>query len=183
MKYLKLILFVVVAGSFEAKGAELASMVDRLVQACTVPAVEQASESKMDDSCKSLAIRFDNTLRTITHARYVQAYASDMDHRATVWHWHQVQTIGVFILVVVIVVAALVMSFMQVKKGSDTSFEFGQSVKVSSNAIGLVTLVVAIVFFYLYVAVVYPLKESGKQEPEGGASASVENSGDRTAEK
>jgi len=98
------------------------------------------------------------------------------NHRSRVYIWQHVSTISIFISVLVIVFIGLYFSYLQFstaivknrrRKASEpdaeapTTFKASLSgVEVTSNVIGLVILTLSIVFFYLYLVHVYPIKDA-----------------------
>lgn len=112
---------------------------------------------------------------------YLEYRKSGYQHRRAVYRWQFVSTIVTFFTVVTVVFTGLYFSYLQFTDGGKrwgrkrktneaaaldptiqaTTFKANLSgVEVSSNVIGLIILVVSIVFFYLYLAYVYPITDS-----------------------
>lgn len=103
---------------------------------------------------------------------------SKYKHRRNVFDWQYTSSIIIFWIVIIIVFVGLIFSGMQfyisIKRGSDekeaksgvgdsenvTEFEASiKGIKVSSSVLGIIILVISLVFFYLYLVHVYPIKE------------------------
>lgn len=113
---------------------------------------------------------------------YLEYRKTGYQHRRAVYRWQFVSTIVTFVTVLIVVFTGLYFSYLQFTDGgrrwarktkadeasptapvisTATTFKANLSgVEVSSNVMGLIILVVSIVFFYLYIAFVYPIKDS-----------------------
>ncbi|WGH78409.1 hypothetical protein [Jannaschia ovalis] len=87
-------------------------------------------------------------------------------HRNAVFTWHRASSQIIFVMVLVVVAAGLGFSWLQFKRGAEdgaapetTSFEASQSgLKLSSPVLGVIILAMSLVFFYLYLVHVYPVR-------------------------
>lgn len=98
---------------------------------------------------------------------WVEYNGRAMKHRLTSLWTQYALSLLIFAFVVAIVFFGLAMSYKQFNKsdkGRDetTTIKFGQyGVEVSTSITGVVVLLISLVFFYLYLAVVFPIREIG----------------------
>ena len=96
-------------------------------------------------------------------------YETGLAHRTLVFEWQHRSSIIIFFVVHSLVAAGLFFAWLQFRKdlrARSTAAEPGHTVelsatglKVSSNVLGLMILALSLGFFYLYLDVVYPIKE------------------------
>lgn len=99
-------------------------------------------------------------------------YVKSLKHRAAVFAWQAFASKLIFWMVAVLVFAGLVFSAFQFyhglrAKSPDITQEIEvslQSVKIKSQFLGVVTLALSLVFFYLYVVNIYPIVPVGAQQ-------------------
>ena len=96
--------------------------------------------------------------------------ASGLLHRRRVFEWQLISSKIIFVTVLLLVASGIVFAALQFRAGlkrttSDaqdevTSLDISTtSIKVSSPILGVIILVISLVFFYLYLAYVYPITE------------------------
>jgi hypothetical protein len=105
---------------------------------------------------------------------YYENRTTGFHHRERVFEWQLLSSKIIFVVVVLLVLAGLYFSWLQFradisKKNENDSGDTQQSVstleasaqgiKVSSPVLGVVILVISLLFFYLYLQYVYPIKE------------------------
>lgn len=101
-----------------------------------------------------------------------------LKHRIKTLEWQYVSTQIIFWLVVMIVIMGVGMSYRHFLEGevSMTKISIGKAgIEFGSRLVGVVVLFLSLLFFYLYLTEVYPVREivSGKAESaRGGSSAS-----------
>ena len=105
-------------------------------------------------------------LSTLEHEQQVQYDIEALRHRGTVLRWQYWSSIGIFFVVLAIIGLGLVLSYQQFRMASRaptestpaTTLKLGSSgIEVNSSVIGLLILVLALGFFYLYLKEVYPV--------------------------
>ncbi|MBQ4812451.1 hypothetical protein J8M20_13925 [Pseudoalteromonas luteoviolacea] len=85
-------------------------------------------------------------------------------HRQSTQEYQYTTSIIIFSLVVVIVIFGLVFSWLEFKKGKDstTTLKFSSNgIEISSQIIGLIVLVISLGFAYIYIDKAYPINEIG----------------------
>ncbi len=107
-----------------------------------------------------------------TYASYNRAYiaaydylVSSYDHRKKVFRWQLISSMIIFVIVVMLVIIGVYFSWQQFKKAlaegkSMENTELKASltgIQVSSSVLGIIILVIALLFFYLYLVYVYPI--------------------------
>lgn len=96
---------------------------------------------------------------------WVEYNRRSMKHRLTSLWTQYALSLLIFILVVAIVSFGIAMSYKQFSKSEKdadktTTIKFGQyGVEVSTSITGVVVLLISLIFFYLYLAVVFPIRE------------------------
>ncbi|QSB01356.1 hypothetical protein JWZ98_22450 [Methylomonas sp. EFPC1] len=92
-----------------------------------------------------------------------------LKHRQKVFHWQYYSSIVIFFVVIILVGTGIYFAAVQfhhgLKQGGDeketiTQLEATTSgIKISSPVLGVLILIISLVFFYLYLAFVYPINE------------------------
>jgi hypothetical protein len=98
-------------------------------------------------------------------AAYEKYYQSSLEHRAAVFQWQATAGKLIFALVSILVLSGLAFAAVQfyvaLRRGSaDITQELEvtlQAVKVRSQFLGVITLILSLGFFYLYLRNVYPI--------------------------
>jgi|ERR1044071_1360260 hypothetical protein len=96
---------------------------------------------------------------------YEKYYQASLEHRVAVFAWQATANKLIFALVVTLVLSGLVFAAIQfyvaLRRGpSELTQELElslQAVKVKSQFLGVITLVLSLAFFYLYLWQVYPI--------------------------
>jgi hypothetical protein len=101
--------------------------------------------------------------------QYFNYFIEGYKHRQNVFHWQLLSSKIIFIVVVLLVFSGIIFAAIQFYDGlknslrqtsQTTTFEAGKGgLKVSSPILGVIILVISLVFFYLYLVYVYPIKE------------------------
>lgn len=110
---------------------------------------------------------------TLAHQRealraYYDYRTQGYDHRMRVFEWQLFSSRIIFVVVILLVLAGVYFSGVQFHTGlrakrDPTVSEVEatvRGVKVTSSTLGVVILVISLVFFYLYLAFVYPITET-----------------------
>jgi hypothetical protein len=94
-----------------------------------------------------------------------------LEHRQKVFAWQHRSSIAIFVVVVLLVFAGIYFAAVQFHHGLRQPRGFApaalvteveasvKGIKVTSPVLGVIILVISLAFFYLYLAVVYPIKE------------------------
>jgi hypothetical protein len=109
---------------------------------------------------------------------YYQYRKSGLEHRQRVFAWQHMSSIAIFVVVLALVSCGIYFAALQFHRdlpargvrhadpvaspstAATSSVEISASgVKVSSPVLGVIILVISLAFFYLYLAVVYPIRE------------------------
>jgi hypothetical protein len=113
----------------------------------------------------------DTTRQVFKRARmhYFNYFIEGYKHRQNVFHWQLLSSKIIFVVVVLLVFSGIIFAAIQFYDGlknslrqssQTTTFEAGKGgLKVSSPILGVIILVISLVFFYLYLVYVYPIKE------------------------
>ena len=105
--------------------------------------------------------------------RYLTYQSEVIDHRSKTYNWQLLSSKITFFLVVFIVLSGLVFSAMQfyvtVQSAqrlkaplvlNDSNIKVsGEGIEITSSILGVIILGLSIVFFFLYIKYVYPIKE------------------------
>jgi preprotein translocase subunit SecY len=89
-----------------------------------------------------------------------------LEHRRLALEYQYASSIVIFSIVVIIVLCGLIFSWLEFKKGQNTTttLKFSQDgVEISSQIIGLIILVISLGFAYLYIDKAYPINEISTQ--------------------
>lgn len=124
-------------------------------------ALLSADLSQLDDSTRQVFKR--------ARMQYFNYFIEGYKHRQNVFHWQLLSSKIIFIVVVLLVFSGIIFAAIQFYDGlknslrqtsQTTTFEAGKGgLKVSSPILGVIILVISLVFFYLYLVYVYPIKE------------------------
>ena len=113
----------------------------------------------------------DSTQKVFTRARidYFKYFSEGYQHRQKVFSWQLLSSKIIFVVVVLLVFSGILFAAIQFYEGlksslkpsgQTTTFEAGKGgLKVSSPVLGVIILVISLVFFYLYLVYVYPIRE------------------------
>ncbi len=129
------------------------------LQMCSERDAIKAEDTAIYYYCESLSTLFKSqALQDKTQVIY----------RLRAFFYHQIQTIAIFILVVILVLSGIYFSWLKFsqypqkgKEASSHSIEIANLIKLDTDAIGLIVLVISLLFFYLYVDKVYPIVTLG----------------------
>ena len=135
---------------------------ERRIQApAEAEALLSADLSQLDDSTRQVFKR--------ARMQYFNYFIEGYKHRQNVFHWQLLSSKIIFIVVVLLVFSGIIFAAIQFYDGlknslrqtsQTTTFEAGKGgLKVSSPILGVIILVISLVFFYLYLVYVYPIKE------------------------
>lgn len=143
----------------------------------TKEGVEQTDPFAIDIPCADLADEPTRTACWTALKRRFEYYTEAMNHRTDVFNWQHLSTRIIFFVVLLVVAVGLWFSYLQFqlylrvlkdsrgdasgKQTLDTDLEFSQKgVKVSSNVLGVIILSLSLAFFYLYLAFVFPIRDT-----------------------
>ena len=135
---------------------------DKRIQApAEAEALLSVDLSQLDDSTRQVFKR--------ARMQYFNYFIEGYKHRQNVFHWQLLSSKIIFIVVVILVFSGIIFAAIQFHDGlknlpkqtsQTTSLEAGKSgVKVSSPILGVIILVISLIFFYLYLVYLYPIKE------------------------
>jgi|GEM_PF-5376203 len=135
---------------------------ERRIQApAEAEALLSADLSQLDDTTRQVFKR--------ARMQYFNYFIEGYKHRQNVFHWQLLSSKIIFIVVVLLVFSGIIFAAIQFYDGlkntlrqnsQTTTFEAGKGgLKVSSPILGVIILVISLVFFYLYLVYVYPIKE------------------------
>ena len=135
---------------------------DQRIQApAEAEALLSADLSQLDDTTRQVFKR--------ARMQYFNYFIEGYKHRQNVFHWQLLSSKIIFIVVVLLVFSGIIFAAIQFYDGlkntlrqnsQTTTFEAGKGgLKVSSPILGVIILVISLVFFYLYLVYVYPIKE------------------------
>lgn len=129
------------------QGATLRTAIGFVAETCTQ---RQADKSPSVEHCAAAE-------DVAVHIARAYDFLSDAKIREVGLWSHEVITDMVFFLVVVAVGCGLYFSYLQVSVAAPTQIKIGKSIEISSQVVGIIVLFVSLMFFYLYIARVYPV--------------------------
>ena len=126
----------------------------------TLPACEEALSNPSEEITEHCRNNYDNRLR-ILNAAYDMWSLND---RGRAFGWQRLNGVVLFIAALSILVFGFFLTWKEFEKDRETPVELeigATGVKVSSEVIGIVILVIALSFTYLYIDRIYPISEIG----------------------